>query len=119
MSGLFNKLLCSFLVYMCISCTTWSKQDKVMMMTYTALNIIDIKQTREILSNDNYYEFNKILAHMTKDEATVYMIGTNVTLYLIVDKIKPKYRQWLLGSMCIVKFGLVANNFSVGFGVDF
>ena len=74
---------------------------------------IDIMQTREILSNDDYYELNPIMKNMTPDEATLTMIGTWVTVYLLADNY-PEYRNWIIGLPLAVSLMCVTNNFKIG-----
>ena len=95
--------------------TKWSKTDKIIFGVNAGFKTIDIMQTREILSNDKYYERNPLLKNMTPDEATLTMIGTFGLVYLAADEI-PKYRTHILLFSTIVSGVLIFNNFSIGVG---
>lgn len=91
----------------------WSKRDKVLFGAMTAFKTIDILQTREALSNDNFYEINPIMENMTPNQSTAYMVGTWGLVYLLADYI-PKYRTLIIMVPLAISAACVMNNFSIG-----
>ena len=101
-------ILCLFLT----NCT-WSMQDKALFSAYTVGNIIDIGQTRAVLSDDEYYEINPLLDGLNKDQATAVMLGTNLGLYFLSDYFE-EWRTYILLGAVGVKWGLVIHNNKIG-----
>ena len=91
----------------------WNKTDRALFATYTATHTIDIFQTREILSNDNYTELNPIMEGMTPNQSTLFMVAGYGLVYLLADKI-PEYRTWIIAVPLAISIMCVTNNFSVG-----
>jgi len=91
----------------------WSNTDKALWTGYTVSHAIDIVQTREILSNDKYYERNPILKNMTPNEATAAMLAFYGGAYFVADKF-PKYRTLMIVLLTAVSIVCITNNFSIG-----
>jgi len=89
----------------------WTPADRSIMVAYTALNVVDIMQTREIFNNPDYYELNPLL---TEDNHVALLIVGNVLLYVIADILPNKYRTAFLGLLTAGKFMVVGNNYRIG-----
>ena len=91
----------------------WGNVDRALFATYTVANTIDIFQTREILSNDNYVERNPIMENMTPNQATAFMVGAMGLTYLLANYI-PKYRTLIITVPLVISMACITNNFSIG-----
>ena len=91
----------------------WSNFDRALFATYAVSNTIDIFQTREILSNDDYVERNPIMKNMTPNQSTAFMVGAMGLTYLLANYI-PKYRTLIITVPLAISMACIMNNFSVG-----
>lgn len=92
----------------------WKPVDQALMAGFTAGNVVDIFQTREIKrDNSGYSEQNRILDGLSRDQATAVMVGVNYGLYLLADKF-PEIRTPLLGGANAIKWGFVIHNRGIG-----
>ena len=83
-----NKIIIIFLIL--IAGCSWSKRDVGLFAGYTVLNAVDILQTREVFNNPELDE--KINPVLTKENYLPVMIGFNILLYFIMDRLPGKYR---------------------------
>ena len=119
-----KKLLVTSATVLLLSSTSqaqewnWPKEDKILFGTFTALNTVDILQTRYAFESDDYKEANPILSPLGKNGATALMLGYNIGLYFFFDKY-PAYRTETLGVLSTIKLGITAHNASIGVGFEF
>ena len=92
----------------------WTTADKVMFTTYSALTVVDILQTRYAMDSDDFDEANPILEPLGKDGATAVMVGSNIALYFLVDRMNEKHRSPVLGILNMLKLGVVGHNAMIG-----
>jgi hypothetical protein len=97
----------------------WTTTEKTLFVTYSALNVVDMLQTRFIFDSDLFYEANPILNKLGKNGSMVFMAGGNVALYFAIDYLPSKYRTWALGIMNVTKLGVVGHNAYLGVGFKF
>jgi len=100
------------LTLLCVSCS-WSTNHKIMMGTYLTAHAVDIMQTREILSNENYYELNPALKNLSPNQATTIMIGSTGVVYLLAETF-PQYRTWIIAVPMSLALACVFNNWKIG-----
>jgi hypothetical protein len=110
-----KKLLVILSMLLCVSCVTdWNRRDQILLGSYSAMHMVDIKQTREILSSPDYYEMNPILDGLTPNQATAVMLGSTVAFYFILDWLSEDWRTPVLLGANMLKFGLIQHNYSIG-----
>ncbi|MFX0194562.1 MAG: hypothetical protein ACFFCW_00445 [Candidatus Hodarchaeota archaeon] len=104
-------LLC---VNLCGCFSDWKPHQKILAVTYTTANIIDILQTKEIKRDNNgFKECNPVLDSLSRDEATAVQIGMNLAILGIADYF-PKIRTPLLIGGNALSWGCVINNHQIG-----
>ena len=97
----------------------WSRTDKILFTTFTALNITDILQTREAMKDGNgFREGNPLLEGLGSDGATAFKLGFNGVAYYALDKY-PNCRTPGLIALNILMGVCVIHNHSVGVRIKF
>jgi hypothetical protein len=98
----------------------WTKQDTYWQLGVLVTQIIDWGQTREIATNPNYYETNKILGeHPTLQEVDRYFIACIAGNYLISKALPNNWRRkWQIGSMLFQTY-YINNNYELGIKTNF
>lgn len=108
-------MIARLVLVLCIILTgcSWKPLDRNLLIAYTAGNVIDILQTRTIKNdNNNFHEIHPILNSLSRDQATGFMIGTNVGLYFLSDYME-EWRTFILSGGNVLKWGLVIRNDSI------
>ena len=106
-------VLCMIMAMLIFSGCGWGKSHQIMMGTYVIAHAVDIAQTREILSNENYRELNPYLKNMSPDQATIAMLTGTVGVYLLADNF-PEYRTWMIAIPMSLALACVFNNWQIG-----
>lgn len=101
------------LVILSVGGCTWSKNHQIMMGTYVTAHAVDIMQTREIISNENYYELNPVLKNLSPNQATITMIGSTGVVYLLAETF-PVYRTWIIGIPMTLALVCMFHNWKIG-----
>ena len=100
------------LTLFCVSCG-WNKNHQIMMGMYVTAHAVDIMQTREILSDERYYELNPVLSGLNRDQATGMMVASSGAVYLLAEKF-PEYRTWIIAIPMSLALACVFNNLKIG-----
>ncbi len=86
----------------------------------TVLLLADWGQTREIVRNDRYIEYNELIgARPSQTKVDLYFAGAiaiNSGMALVLNK-KNRVRAWKIVS--IVQLSTVANNAKIGIGFNY
>ena len=106
-------LLIIGMVAMSTSNCSWSRNHQIMMGTYVVAHAVDIVQTREILSNERYYELNPALSGLSAEQATGVMIASTLLIYVAADNL-PEYRTWIIAVPMFLAIACVFNNMQIG-----
>ena len=101
------------LIMLSIGGCSWSKNHKIMMGMYVTAHAVDIMQTREILSDERYYELNPVLSGLNRDQATGVMMLDTLLLAGLANEF-PKYRTWIIGIPMSLALACVFNNWKIG-----
>jgi hypothetical protein len=94
----------------------WTKTQKVLLGTYLLANTIDYFQTREILSNDRFYEKNPFI---TDNESCNMVFLATTVITATTAHFFPKYRTAILTVASLFELNLVRHNYSLGVRIEF
>jgi len=112
---IFNKPLYAF--------DKWSKQDVVLQEIDTVFQVIDWLQTREIATNEDYYEAKLaskfIGSHPSTKAVDVYFLGTLLAKIGITHILPSKYRTYWQAGTIGLELYCVQHNYSIGIRIKF
>jgi hypothetical protein len=81
----------------------------------TGLLLTDWAQTKEIASNDNYYERNPILGkNPSQNEVDAYFGTVAVANLIVGEVVEKKYAKWYYWAMIALETAVVSHNINVG-----
>jgi len=106
-------VLCMIMAMLIFSGCGWGKSHQIMMGTYIIAHAVDIMQTREILSDERFYELNPVLSGLNRDQATGVMILDTLLVAGLANEF-PKYRTWIIGIPMSLALACVFNNWKIG-----
>lgn len=110
------KLLLVFLLLLGSGCAhdPWTKEDTARHVGYTALHVIDWRQTKEIAADPRYYELNPILSkYPTQKEVDVYFVTTWLGMTGATYLLPRPWRETLQWCGIVVEAGCVGWNYSM------
>lgn len=117
---LYFVLILAFLVGCTLSPDKWTNQDYALQAGVLATGGVDWLQTREIASNDNYYERNPILGkNPSKKEVDLFFLAGAVLKIVTVHYTQKKYRPYLQTGYIIGSTICIVNNHAIGVRIDF
>jgi hypothetical protein len=112
-----------FILFYVMSVTAvadWSSGDTNRQLAFTALQLVDWAQTREIVRNPDYYETNPILGkYPSKTEVDVYFAAATLGHYLVSRALPPDYRKVWQYVWIGVQVGYVTHNYQIGLRIRF
>ena len=116
-----KTLTISILILMLTGCAfkDWSRTDKILFTSFTALNVADLLQTREAMKDGNgFKEGNPFLDGIGPDGATAVKLGFNGLVYYGLDK-NPKFRTPGLIMLNVLMGACVVHNHNIGVRIRF
>lgn len=101
-----------------IQCEAWETIDTALLASSTTLLVVDWRQTRYI-SDGPWDERNPMLGtHPSKGSVDTYFL-TCITAHMILSTQLPeKWRRAWMGGVALISLGCVANNLSIGVGIQ-
>ena len=110
-----------FLLLLCSTASAdWSSGDTNRQLAFTALQMVDWAQTREVVKDDRKHELNPILGkYPSKTEVNVYFAATTLGHYLVSRALPPDYRKVWQYVWIGFQTGNVIRNYRVGVRINF
>lgn len=104
----------------CARADELSTADKQRQYIYTALHLIDWRQTMDIPRHPEQYETNVVLGkHPSNSRIHLYFASTLAAHYLIVEALPAEYRAAFQNVTIGVEAGMTQSNFSLGLSASF
>ncbi len=103
------RLIC--LVICLTSCSTWSKETKIIYGAAVATQAVDFLQTHEILKNDNFNEMNPLI---TAETFETYIISVNTLILIAAHFMPDDYRKMLFSYITGAEVVSVWHNYELG-----
>jgi len=115
-----NIVMVFILLFSTNSIANWSSGDTNRQLAFTALQMVDWAQTREIARNPDFYETNPILGkYPRKTEVDVYFAATTLGHYLVSQALPSDYRKAWQYVWIGVQAGYVTHNYQMGVRIRF
>lgn len=104
-----------FLIICSSGCASWTKGDLARQAGYTVLHVVDWQQSREIASNDDFYELNPVLGKdPSREEVDLYFATSYLFVTGVAHVLPGKWRQVWQYTIIGVEFANVGRNYYLG-----
>ena len=114
------RIIVVFILFLSTSGADWSSGDTNRQLAFTALQLVDWAQTREIARNSDFYETNPILGkYPSSTEVDVYFAATTLGHYLVSRALPSDYRKAWQYVWIGVQAGYVTHNYQMGVRIRF
>ena len=114
------RMIIVFMLFLSTAGADWSSGDTNRQLAFTALQMVDWAQTREIARNPDFYETNPILGkYPSSTEVDVYFAATTLGHYLVSQALPSDYRKVWQYVWIGVQAGYVTHNYQMGVRIDF
>ena len=117
------KLIPIILIILFTGCATdpWTKNQKILQGTSTALHMIDWGQTLNIADEpDKYEEMNPIIGkHPSRSRVNTYFALSGLAKIAIAHIMPSEHRKWWLGFNIMISGYCVQNNYRIGVRMNF